>query len=309
MFLIDKALQNNTENIFLTELKTGDPNLLIIDESLETKTASVCELLVTLDSNLIQLGLKEKRSNRILALETFPVTGDSKKINWTDTLEQLSRNSHLLRHFEFSKAIVGVFSSTYTLIPDSIFKEGDEKKFLEFNFSETDPIQKVFSRQVNPFHLKTVFGISADLHHEIYHLFEEPELLHLSSTLLIASHLESRGKKEKEIFLHVRRDCIDLIVLEGKKLLLMNTYRTPTADDILYFTLMVCDQLELDPDSIPLRLAGEIEKEALKYKLLFKYFRDVQFSLRPANVKYSYRFDNMPSHYNFSLFSLALCES
>jgi len=309
LFHIANTLQNNTENIFLTELKPGDPNLLIIDESLETKTASVCELLVTLDAHIIQLGLREKRSNRILALETFPVKDDPKKINWTETLEQLSRNSHLLRHFEFSKAIVGVFTASYTLIPDSIFKEGDEKKFLDFNFSEKGLSQKVFSRQVNPFHLKTVFGITDDLYHEIFHLFEEPELLHLSSALLIASHLQSRGKTEKELFLHIRRNSIDLIALEGKKLLLMNTYDTPTADDVLYFALMVCDQLELDPDSIPLRIAGEIEKESMKYKLLYKYFRDIRYSERPGSVKYSYRFDKIPSHYNYSLFSLALCES
>ncbi len=298
-----------SDNIFITEVKSGEPTILIIDESLETRTASLCELLVALDSNSIQLALKEKKNNRIIALESFTVSGEVSTSKWTDTLEQLSRNSHLLRNFEFSKAIVGVFFPTYTLIPDAIFKEGDENKFLDFNFKEKELPQKVFSRHVTSFHLKTVFGVENDLHHEIFHLFEEPVLVHLASTLLEAAHLQCRGKKEKEVFLHFRKSHLDIIVLEGKKLLLMNSFNTPTADDLLYFSLMVCDQLELDPDSIQVHLAGEIEKESAKYKLLYQYFRNLQFSGRPGNVKYSYRFDKLPTHNYFSLFSLASCES
>jgi hypothetical protein len=302
-------VQTTSENIFLAETKPGEASRLIVDESLETRTASLCELLVALDSGSIQLALKEKKNNRILALETFHVNVGATTAKWSETLEQLSRNSHLLRNFEFSKAIVGVFTSSYTLIPDAIFKQGDEGKFLDFNFTENESLQKVFSRTVTPFHLKTVFGIEEDLHHEIIHLFEEPVILHLSSTLLEAAHLQTKGKKEKEIFLNVRKSMLDVMVLEGKKLLLMNSFSTPTADDVLYFSLMVCDQLELDPHSIQVHLAGEIEKESAKYKLLFRYFKNLQFTSRPGNVKYSYRFDKVPAHQHFSLFSLALCES
>ncbi len=306
--IMTQDVQNSSENIFLTQIKTGDPNMLVVDESLETRTALACELLVTLDSDSIQLALKEKKSNRILALESFQLNQGNKGINWTDALEQLSRNSHLLRNFEFTKAIVGVFSPAYTLVPDAIYKAGDDKKFLDFHFEDKEKTRKIFSRQVNPFQLKTIFGISEELHHELFHLFEEPELIHPASTLLEAAHLQSRGKKEKELFINVRRGNVDIIVLEGKKLMLMNSFISPTADDLLYFSLMVCDQLELDPDSIQVWLSGEVEKESAKYKLLFKYFRNLQFSERPGNVSYSYRIEQLPKHQHFSLFSLALCE-
>ena len=196
--IMTQDVQNSSENIFLTQIKTGDPNMLVVDESLETRTALACELLVTLDSDSIQLALKEKKSNRILALESFQLNQGNKGINWTDALEQLSRNSHLLRNFEFTKAIVGVFSPAYTLVPDAIYKAGDDKKFLDFHFEDKEKTRKIFSRQVNPFQLKTIFGISEELHHELFHLFEEPELIHPASTLLEAAHLQSRGKKEKE---------------------------------------------------------------------------------------------------------------
>ncbi len=306
--IMRQEVQNTSENIFLHEGKTNGATLLLVDESLETRTALSCELLVVLDNESIQLALKEKKSNRILALEIFQLNPGNKATNWTEALEQLSRNSHLLRNFEFTKAIVAVFSSIYTLVPDAIYKAGDDKKFLDFHFEDKENTQKVFSRQVNPFQLKTVFGISKELHHELFHLFEEPELIHGTSTLLESAHLQSRGKKEKELFLHVRKGSVDIIVLEGKKLLLMNSYLSPTADDLLYFSLMVCDQLELDPESIQVWLSGETEKESAKYKLLYQYFRNLQLSQRPGNLSYSYRIEQLPAHQHFSLFSLALCE-
>ncbi len=302
-------MQNTNDNIFQTPVKEGEASLLIIDESLETRTASLCELLVGLDTNSIQLGLKEKKNNRFLALESFPLSSGSQETKWQETLEQLSRNSHLLRNFEFTKAIVGVFSEYSTLVPDAIFKQGDERKVLEFNFEKKDQIQKVFSRQVQPLQLHSVFAVSEELHRELFHLFEEPELVHLSSSLLEAAQLDSRSMKEKDIFLNFRNGNLDAIVFNGKKLLLMNSFPCTTVDDFIYFALMICDQLELDPDSIPLRIAGEIEKESAKYKLFSRYFRNLEFSKRPANVNYSYRFDAIPSHHYFSLFSLALCES
>lgn len=306
--IMRQDIQNPSENIFLHGSKSGEAGLLLVDESLETRTALACELLVVLDADSIQLALKEKKSNRILALEIFQSESGNKAINWTEALEQLSRNSYLLRHFEFTKAIVGIFSSPYTLVPEAIYKAGDDKRFIDFHFEDKENTQRVFSRQVNPFQLKTLFGISEELYHELFHLFEEPELIHATSTLLEAAHLQSRGKKERELFLHVRKASVDIIVLEGKKLLLMNSYASPTADDLLYFSLMVCDQLELDPDSIQVWLSGEFEKESAKYKLLYQYFRNLQLSQRPGNLNYSYRIEQLPAHQHFSLFTLALCE-
>ena len=302
-------MQNTPENIFLAEPKEGEASHLIIDESLETQAASICDILVAIESDSINLALKEKKTSRILALESFQLKGNNNIIKWPETLEQISRNSHLLRNFEFTKAIVGVFPKAYTLIPDAMFKGGDESKFLEFNFKEEAGLQKVFSRPVTPFNLKTIFGIGEELHHEIFHLFENPILIHLSSSLLEAAHLQLKGKKEREIFLNIRKSNIDIIVLEGKKLLLMNSYQTQTADEVLYFSLLVCDQLELDPETITIQIAGDIEKESAKYKMLYQYFRNLQFATRPGNIKYSYRLDKLPSYQYFSLFSLALCES
>ncbi|MBP6334826.1 MAG: DUF3822 family protein [Bacteroidia bacterium] len=302
-------MENSTENIFQTTIKESNSGLLLVDESLETRTAPICELLVAIDPDSIQLALKEKKSNRMLALEVFRLDPKTSEAKWTYNLEQLSRNSHLLRNYEFSKAIVGIFSNTYTLVPDAVFKQGDEEKYLQFNFKNSDNQQKFFSRHINSFHLHTVFGISKELHREIFHLFEEPEMLHLSSALLEAAQLQSRGKKEKALYLNIRKGTIDIIVFEGKKLLLMNTYATPSPDDLLYFTLLVCDQLELDQEAISIRICGEVEKESPAYKLLSQYFRNLQLLQRPSNLPFSYHFDKVPAHHHFSLFSLALCES
>jgi hypothetical protein len=300
---------SNTENIFRHALREGEAALLIVDESLETRTASLCDLLVAINSGSIQLALKEKKSQRILALENFRFTDSKKEYNWTNMLEHVSGKSHLLRNYEFSKSVIGVFTPYYTCVPDALFKKGDERTYLEFNFGNSMSGQRLMSTQLDTLQVNVVFGVPEDLNREIQHLFEDPQIVHLSSTLLESTLLNSRTRQEKDMFLHVRKDHLDVLVMEGKNLLLINTYPCAGPEDILYFALMVCDQLGLDPDSLMVRLAGEAEKESAIYKLLYRYFRNLQFAQAPATIKFTYNFGKKSLHPYISLFSLALCES
>ncbi len=300
---------SDTANIFRQTLNEGDAALLIVDESLETKTATLCDLLVAINTGNIQLALKEKKSQRILALENFRFTDPKQDYTWTSMLEHVSGKSHLLRNYEFSKSIIGVFTPYFTCVPDALFKKGDERTYLEFNFGNSMSGQRLMSTHLDTLLLNIVFGVPEDLNREIQHLFEEPQLMHLSSTLLESTLLNSKNRKDKDVLLHVRKDHLDVVVMDGKDLLLINSYPCTGPEDVLYFALMVCDQLGLEPDSVMVRLAGEAEKESAIYKLLYRYFRNLQFAQPAPTIKFTYNFGNKPLHPYISLFSLALCES
>lgn len=291
-------------NVFLP---ATDASLLIIDPSLDSKSAGLCDLLVLAEKSSIQLSLLEKKSNRFLALEVFPDTDNKENFSWKDHLEFATTKSKILRQYEFSKARICITSSKYTLVPEALHHPGDEQAYFKLNFKETTDVA-VHRAHINVYDLFSIYSIENELQKELSHLFQDPKFIHHSEVLLNSVSRLSRNNSNKQLFLNVRQNEIDILVTEGKKLLLMNTFSKSSNEDVLYYTLFVCEQLGIDPERTPFTLLGEIEKESALFKMLFTYIRKISFAERTRTLSFSNKFSEIPSHFYHTLFNLALCE-
>ncbi|MBL0065403.1 MAG: DUF3822 family protein [Bacteroidetes bacterium] len=297
-----------TENIFRSRSSPESASIFILDESLETQTAGRCDLFVSVEPGGIQLALKELKENCFLALECFPADPKKTETQWTEVFEKISAQSKLLRKYEFARVTVSISTPYYTLVPDGLFRKGDEQGYLQFNF----PVEQdmtVYATPVPFFQLYSVFAIPTSLVTELNHLFEDPEIVHHSRALLESMSMFARTHQERQLFLNFYGNDMDAIVTDGKNLILMNSFSCKGIEDTLYFVLFLCEQLDMNPETIDVRLAGNIEKESALYKLLFRYIRNLSFSTRPGPAEYSYGFKDLPSQFFHPLFSLALCES
>ena len=95
---------------------------------------------------------------------------------------------------------------------------------------------------------------------------------------------------------------------ENKKLLLINSFSWQTNEDILYYTLFVCEQLELNPEKFTLTITGEIEKGSVLYQLLSNYVLDINIPLNPSSFSPTLTIGDSPFHHHVILYNLALCE-
>lgn len=301
-------MSSTTENIFRSRNHTDASSIIVLDESLETRSAGRCDLLVSVEPQGIQIALKERKENRFLALESFSSDSSGGENYWTELLEKVSANSSLLHKYEFAKVLVNVHSPTFTFVPDSLFRKGDELGYLQYHFT-LDQDAVVYAQPVSYFQLYSIFALPSSLVTELNHLFEDPEIIHHSRSLLESISMNSRNQNEKQLFLNFYGNDFDAVVTEGKKLILMNSFSCKGIEDSLYFILFLLEQLEMNPEDISVRLAGTIEKESALYKLLFRYIRNLYFSERPAPAEYSYGFQSVPGHFYHPLLSLSLCES
>jgi len=291
-------------NVFLP---ATDASLLIIDPSLENKSAGLCDLLVLAEKSSIQLSLLEKKTNRFLAFEIFPNSDANEEFNWKSHLEIATTKSKILRQFEFSKARICVTSTQYTLVPEALHHPGDEQTYFKLNFKSATDV-KVSGSHINVYDLFVVYSIENELNKELFHLFQDPKIVHHSEVLLNSVNRMSRNNSNRQLFLNVRQTEIDIIVTEGKKLILLNSFSRNSNEDVLYYTLFVCEQLGIDIEQIQLSLLGEIEKESALFKLLYTYIRKINFCDRSKTLDFSSKFNQIPVHFYHTLFNLALCE-
>ena len=292
------------ENIFIT--RTSDTPLFFVSPTLEKKTAGNCDLFMLADKPGIQLALKERRSGNILGFEVIPTT-DKKQSDWKELLENTSAHSKLLRNFEFLKVTIGIMSSEFTLVPEALYKPGDENIYFKKNYS-TLLNTNVKAQHISPLHLYTIFGIENDLEKELNHLFQDPQLWHYSQALLSGIGMIMKADAGKLLWLNIRSNKIDIVVSENKKLLLLNSFSFQTNEDILYYTLFVCEQLELNPEKISMTVTGDIEDHSILYQLLNQYIRNISIPEEPTLGSFSFTENDLPFHHYAMLYNLATCE-
>lgn len=276
----------------------------IIDPSLESGQAGSCELLIVADNEALQLSLVEKKTLKILAFEKI-VPENSK--DWSACLNELKEKSELITKFPFTKVKIAVYSNTYTLVPDALFKSGNEHTYYRLNYS-TDIHSLVYSGQVIKYHLHSIYGISSELINALTVSFPENKTIHFSEVLLNNRFLNSRTDSPRTLSVNVRDHHLDLMVSEGKKLVLLNSFVWQTIEDVLYYSLFVCEQLELNPEQIQVELSGAVERNSALYKLLDKYFASIRFAETLPGLKTGYGLETVPFHLHPVLFGLSLCE-
>ena len=92
---------------------------------------------------------------------------------------------------------------------------------------------------------------------------------------LIKDNLERTD--DARIYLNVKNQCFEMIVLKEAKLLFYNYFRFKTKEDFLYFVLFSMEQLHLDAEITPVYFMGMIEKDSQVVELVTRYIRDVRF--------------------------------
>ncbi len=296
-------MSSYTENIFQTAQK--DESLFYADHSLEAKTSGTCDLLIIVEKEVVQLALKERRSGRLLAVEIMHE--NEKKDEWKQELEKVTAHSRLLRNYEFSKAAVCISGNEYTLVPDALFRKGDENIYFRKNFPSSSDIS-IHAEFVPSFHLYSIFSIDRELERELNHLFQDPKLWHFSQAILTGLSLQMKTDMGHQMLLNIHGNSMDVVVTENKKLILMNSFAWQTNEDVLYYTLFICEQLELNPEKTPLTVTGEIDADSPLYNMLYKYIRNIVFPEKPSSLLNIFNDSGIPFHKYSTLYSFSLCE-
>src|SRR6185295_4919111 len=98
-----------------------------------------------------------------------------------------------------------------------------------------------------------------------------------------------------------------VVTVSFRKLLLAKTFSYTSPEDVLYYLLKCCRQLNLSQQTVKISLAGLIEKDSAVYRELYKYFINLEFESLSADVKLGESLSVHPEHYFSSISKLAAC--
>ena len=272
-----------------------------IDEAFNPAYVSTFQLIIQISIDNILVAVNERGGNKYIAFENYTFQNVYNFDGVADLLDTLSKESKLIKH-KYKSAVCIIVNNLSTLVPNALFDEDRVKMYLKFN-AELQGDEMVLVDNLKSMDSKNVFAFPLSIKSKLDYLFSNIKYHHASSALIDTLVLQNKNQTGKKLFVHVQPSHFEAVTIDGKQLLFYNTFNYHSAEDFVYYLLFVCEQLQLNPETIDVILLGEIERNSTIYTLTQKYIRKIKFGERNDGAQYSYQLQTLPVHYYFTLFN------
>ncbi len=229
--------------------------------------------------------------NQVLVLRThhFPTHN---YLQLRTAFEHVFQSDKLLQ-LKYRNTQIGLLTSIATLIPSDLYDANQRRFYLEQNailnkehLVLNDALESVGAQHVYAFHSEIFECLQTQ--------FPQAVFYNVSSGLIATHH---RYGKPETVYANLIGEYLQIVVFNRKKLLFSNTFTHRSAADVLYFIMLVINQLDLDAEKNKLILSGEITTESPTYATLQQYIKHIEFVDIP-NL-YTYKNINAPDYHRF----------
>ena len=97
------------------------------------------------------------------------------------------------------------------------------------------------------------------------------------------------------------------MIFDGRQMSYFNTFSFTNPEDVAYYLIFVLEQLNFNPETVPVVLLGAIEMGDGLSELLPRYVRNIETGRRSDAYRYSYMMNQLPPHFCFPLLNLFSC--
>lgn len=211
-------------------------------------------------------------------IEYLERTDFKSKLTPEGVLEALKTN--IEEHSEltqtFDRVLVLFQNELSSLVPEKYFEEENASDYLKFSskiittdFISYDKIKA--NQSIN------VFVPYVNINNHLFEVYGEFDYMH-ASTIFLENILKEVDPTDGDMmYINVARLHFEMAVVTNGKLQLYNTYDYFTKEDFIYFVLFSIEQLKLNPETLIVKLSGDVVKDDVLYQLLYTYIRHVEF--------------------------------
>lgn len=190
------------------------------------------------------------------------------------------------------------------LVPSALFNMEEMQLHLQATNGHAVHSALV-SELVTDWQLHTVYRLPSVLQSAVKTKFLNGQSWHINTVML----KNCRLPETDSMIVDFKTDGFSVLVFEKSKFLLAQTFSYNTPEDVLYYLLKCCRQLNLSQEEICLSLSGLIEKDSAVYRELYKYFIHLEFDNLHGQIKLAEALQVHPEHYYSTISKLAACVS
>ncbi len=216
-------------------------------------------------------------------------------------VDELTNPKHLksLLAANYKKVVVGLPATALTLIPNSLYS--DEHAAQYARFLDVGDNEKVLIQPLDDDN-KIIYKTTATTVGAV-------ERFGLQNTVYAAKgsikSIANSNPGIGSLYLELGDEAVQFLYFASGKLRFFNTFEFYNADELVYFTALVCEELNLKASEVTLILSGNVSPGDTQLNRLIDFYPKVDVTtLRVLELP-----DQIATHKILSLVALSLCES
>lgn len=281
-------------------------DILESDFNKKLSTAYQLSILIGMDS-LVYFAFDTNNNNALLlrAIPYVQMPG-TEGFSLTDELKKIFAREDLLSYL-FRRVKITMPDVQPVLVPARLYNEYEKTTYFTELMSQghSDSIQ---NDEVEELALQILYPTDPTLMALLKKQFPTAKFYNNATPYLLGCRKTIDEERTHNLFVHFTKKNIYISLFDKKNLQFSNSFKYQTAGDVLYYVLLTYSQHSLDPTQQPLNISGQLLENAEVYKTLFRYIGEIRFVPFPNFLNFSRKFNEVPPHFYFDLFSLALCK-
>lgn len=174
-------------------------------------------------------------------------------------------------------------SNLNTFVPSSLFDPNYLGSYLQYNSKVFETDYFAFD-YLDTYDLNNVFIPHTAINNYLLDHYDTFDYKNCNSIFVKKALDFSKNNDTKQVWVHFQEDRFEIAVTKNTNLLLFNTFTYNSLEDFIYFLLFTYEQLQLNPEIIPVQFLGAILEESDAFKIAYKYIRNCSL-LDVSNLK------------------------
>lgn len=228
----------------------------------------------------------------------WPIIGD-------DYFEKLKTVD--LAQLSYQRVDVAVASQKITIAPHEFIAQSNVLNFISAAYP-VSPAEEVLTEQIMDLGPVNAILIPKYIPEFCAAIFPG-SFLRSAAAVLVKGILRKHSQLvTRQVFINIHPGFFEITLIQGQRLLYLNTFKYSAPSDVLYYVIFVLEQLGFVPSEEKVTLMGEIIESSVICSQLKMYCESLQFIKKPDELKFGEAFSGIAMHNYFILLNIPICE-
>jgi hypothetical protein len=174
------------------------------------------------------------------------------------------------------ETVLMVDSLCTSLVPKQLFNEGMKGELLQKTCAHKESDQ-ILHRPIRNGNFYLIFAVSQEVIDLQQRFHGNVKIIHVSECMVsLADQVQASDHQRGAVLIDVQPYTLDLLVIQGDQIQLLNHYSLNETLEFVYHTLNTLKQLNINREIIPIYLSGIIHEEHELFGTLGKYIRKIK---------------------------------
>ncbi|MGB3849868.1 MAG: DUF3822 family protein [Tunicatimonas sp.] len=269
------------------------------------------DLLLLVGEGIFQLCVIDARTDTCVTVEEYAFPKGASPEPPDQAVAHLFEGHTYLMAGYWRSVRLAIRNSSFTLVPSPFFSNSKLSELLTHSAAADKTHDGYYYYAHTQSDAVMVFAAQKKLVERIRSFYPSLKVpvVHHGSALIEGIQSNRNFTYYRDMYLHVGQGKLSVVVTQDNNLVLYNQFQYAYTQDLVKYTRGVMQQLEMDPSENQVTLWGNIPERSPHFQTLYRYIKNIGYGGRPAFLKFSNAFDELPNYRLFDLYSLYVCEA